>query len=98
MLSILPPTLRKSLGRPTGVRKKEPDKPQTTTKLTKKMVRRHKVGVHNQVVALTRQKAAPTHQEAATPREKLPCKRKLTTVRWMPSTQESSVSDPLMTL
>ncbi|MBA0723472.1 hypothetical protein Golax_004049 [Gossypium laxum] len=38
MLSILPPTLRRSLGRPTGVRKKEPDEPQTTTKLTKKRV------------------------------------------------------------
>ncbi|MBA0662667.1 hypothetical protein Goklo_006749, partial [Gossypium klotzschianum] len=61
-------------------------------------VRRHKVGVHNQVVALTRQEAAPTHQEAATPREKLPFNRKPTTVRWMPSTQESSVLDPSMTL
>ncbi|MBA0748138.1 hypothetical protein Gogos_004988 [Gossypium gossypioides] len=78
---VKPPTLRRSLGRPTRVRRKEPDEPQTTTKLTKKMVRRHKVGVHNQVVALTRQEVAPTHQEAATPREKLPFKRKPTTVR-----------------
>ncbi|MBA0810363.1 hypothetical protein Gohar_002366 [Gossypium harknessii] len=50
-----------------------------------------KVGVHNQVVA-------PTYQEAAAPKEKLPFKRKPTTIRWMPSTQKSSVSDPSMTL
>ncbi|MBA0748139.1 hypothetical protein Gogos_004988, partial [Gossypium gossypioides] len=35
---VKPPTLRRSLGRPTRVRRKEPDEPQTTTKLTKKMV------------------------------------------------------------
>ncbi|MBA0733610.1 hypothetical protein Gogos_017605, partial [Gossypium gossypioides] len=84
MLPILPLILRKPLGRPTTVRRKEPDEPQTTTKLTKKGVEmkwskckklghdkksyrgevgqnipvtRHKLGVHNQVVA-------PTHQEA----------------------------------
>ncbi|MBA0682065.1 hypothetical protein Goari_023818, partial [Gossypium aridum] len=37
-------------------------------------VKRHKVGVHNQVVA-------PTHQEVVAPRGKLPFKRKPTIVR-----------------
>ncbi|PPD83429.1 hypothetical protein GOBAR_DD19642 [Gossypium barbadense] len=50
-----------------------------------------KVGTHNQVVALTYQKAAAL-------KEKLPFKRKPTTIRWMPSSQKSSVSDPSMTL
>ncbi|MBA0765412.1 hypothetical protein Gotri_014615, partial [Gossypium trilobum] len=36
MLPILFPTLRKPLGRPTKVRRKQPGEPQTTTKLTKK--------------------------------------------------------------
>ncbi|KAK5802654.1 hypothetical protein PVK06_030266 [Gossypium arboreum] len=77
--------------------RRPPSKPTT--------VKRHKVGVHNQVVAPTQQKAAPTHQKTAqahqqfaAPREKLPLKRKPTTLRWMPSTQESSVSDLSMTL
>ncbi|KAK5826183.1 hypothetical protein PVK06_021098 [Gossypium arboreum] len=75
--------IKKATCRPTKVRRKEPDEPQTTTKLTKKRVemKRHKVGVHNLVVALTRQKAALTYQEVATPREKLPFKRKPTTVK-----------------
>ncbi|MBA0705416.1 hypothetical protein Golax_017608 [Gossypium laxum] len=38
MLPVLPLTLRKPLGRPTKVRRKEPDEPQTTTKLTMKGV------------------------------------------------------------
>ncbi|MBA0639994.1 hypothetical protein Goklo_022985 [Gossypium klotzschianum] len=33
MLPILPPTLRRPPGRPTKVRKKEPDEPQTTERL-----------------------------------------------------------------
>ncbi|KAG8482993.1 hypothetical protein CXB51_021909 [Gossypium anomalum] len=68
-------------------------------------VKRHKVGVHNQVVAPTQQKVAltyqqtaPAHQKFGAPREKLPLKRKPTTLRWMPSTQESVVSDLSMTL
>ncbi|MBA0875984.1 hypothetical protein Goshw_026873 [Gossypium schwendimanii] len=100
-LLILPPTLRKP--------------PSTPTK-----VKRHKVGVHNQVVAPTQQQAtpnqqestptqqaaltqlqtAPTHQQAApthqkdvAQREKLLLNRKPTTVRWMPPTQESSMTD-----
>ncbi|MBA0647921.1 hypothetical protein Goklo_015727, partial [Gossypium klotzschianum] len=56
-------------------------------------VRRHKVCVQNQVVASTQQQATPTHQKDATPKEKLPLKRKPTTVRWMPFTHESSVKD-----
>ncbi|MBA0661686.1 hypothetical protein Goklo_005960 [Gossypium klotzschianum] len=50
-----------------------------------------KVGAHNQVVA-------PTYQEVAALKEKLPFKRKPTTIRWMPSTQKSSVSDLSMIL
>ncbi|MBA0605102.1 hypothetical protein Godav_017713, partial [Gossypium davidsonii] len=59
-------------------------------------VKRHKVGVHNQVVASTQQQATPnqqestptqqavpTHHKDATLREKLSFKRKPTTVRWM---------------
>ncbi|MBA0613545.1 hypothetical protein Godav_013963, partial [Gossypium davidsonii] len=49
----------------------------------------HKIGVHNQVVAPTQQRATPnqqestpTHQQTAL-REKLPFKRKPTTIRWM---------------
>ncbi|MFQ6640475.1 hypothetical protein Gotur_015899 [Gossypium turneri] len=68
-------------------------------------VKRQKFGIHNQMVAPTQQEATPTHQQAAlthrqadSPREKLPFKRKPTTVRWIPFTQESSVSDPSMTL
>ncbi|MBA0850247.1 hypothetical protein Goshw_027392, partial [Gossypium schwendimanii] len=97
MLPVLPLTLRKPLGRPTKVRRKEPNEPQTTTKLTMKRVTRRKVGVHNQVVAPTHQETTPTYQEAV-PREKLSFKRKpageATIVRWMPSTQESSISNP----
>ncbi|MFQ6660229.1 hypothetical protein Gotur_028829 [Gossypium turneri] len=47
ILPILPPTLRRSPGRPTKVRRKEPDEPQTTESLSKRGVKRHKVGVHN---------------------------------------------------
>ncbi|MBA0819419.1 hypothetical protein Gohar_003705 [Gossypium harknessii] len=36
MLPVLFPTLRRPLGIPTKVRRKQPDEPQTTTKLTKK--------------------------------------------------------------
>ncbi|PPD95195.1 hypothetical protein GOBAR_DD07781 [Gossypium barbadense] len=50
--------------------------------------KRHKVGVHNEMVASTRQKAtptqqeaAPTHQQVGAPRERLLFKRKPTTVR-----------------
>ncbi|PPS10344.1 hypothetical protein GOBAR_AA10301 [Gossypium barbadense] len=125
MLLILPPTLRRPPGRPTKVRRKEPDEPQTTERLSKRVVdmrciKRHKVGVHNQVVALTQQQvtlnqqesiptqqvaltqlqtaptyqqAAPTYQKDIAPREKLSFKRKPTTVRWMPPTQESSMTD-----
>ncbi|MBA0677356.1 hypothetical protein Goari_018769 [Gossypium aridum] len=54
---------------------------------------RHTIGVHNQHML-------PTHQEVA-PREKLPFKKKPAgqpaIVKWMSSTKESSVSDPLMT-
>ncbi|MBA0666082.1 hypothetical protein Goklo_002536 [Gossypium klotzschianum] len=64
-------------------------------------VTRHKAGVHNQVVAPTHQEATPTYQEA-TLREKLSFKRKPVRepniVRWMPSTQESSVLDQSMRL
>ncbi|KHG24211.1 Chaperone DnaJ [Gossypium arboreum] len=69
-------------------------------------VKRHKVGVPiqqqatpnqqegtlTQQAALTQLPTAPTHQQAAL-RQKLPFKRKPTTVRWMPSTQESSMID-----
>ncbi|KAH1132037.1 hypothetical protein J1N35_003415 [Gossypium stocksii] len=50
-------------------------------------VKRHQVG-------LTQIPTAPTHQKAAL-RQKLPLRRKstTTTVRWMPSTQESSMTD-----
>ncbi|MBA0766922.1 hypothetical protein Gotri_015913, partial [Gossypium trilobum] len=51
-------------------------------------VKRHKVGVCNQVVALTQQESvpthqqtAPTHQQVAPSREKLPFKGKPTTLR-----------------
>ncbi|XP_016694733.1 uncharacterized protein [Gossypium hirsutum] len=89
MLSILPPTLRKPHDRPTKVRRKEPDEPQTTERLSKRgvdmrcskckrighnkrsckwevgqniPVKRHKVGVHNQVVAPTQRQATPNRQ------------------------------------
>ncbi|XP_052484876.1 uncharacterized protein LOC128039969 [Gossypium raimondii] len=85
MLSILPPTLRRLLDRPTKVRRKEPDEPQTTERLSKRgvdmrsskckiighnkrsckrEVKRHKIGVHNQVVAPTQQQATPNQQES----------------------------------
>ncbi|KAH1072800.1 hypothetical protein J1N35_025128 [Gossypium stocksii] len=71
-----------------------------------KIVKRHKVGVPTQQQATPNQQegtstqqvapnqlpTAPTHQQAAL-RQKLPFKRKPTTVRWMPSTQESSMTD-----
>ncbi|MBA0654071.1 hypothetical protein Goklo_021147, partial [Gossypium klotzschianum] len=38
ILPILPPTLRRSPGRPTKVRRKEPDEPQTTESLSKRGV------------------------------------------------------------
>ncbi|MBA0664008.1 hypothetical protein Goklo_004084 [Gossypium klotzschianum] len=84
MLSILLPTLRRPPGRPTKVRRKELNKPQTTEMLSKRgvemrcskcnkighnkrsckrkvgkniPVKRHKVGVHNQVVAQTQQQS-----------------------------------------
>ncbi|MBA0872036.1 hypothetical protein Goshw_005198 [Gossypium schwendimanii] len=101
MLPILPPTLRRPPSRPTKMRRREFDEPQTTTKLTKKGVTKHKTGVHNQVVAPTHEEATPTYQEA-TLREKLSFKRKPVgepnIVRWMPSTKESSVLDPSMRL
>ncbi|MFQ6622568.1 hypothetical protein Gotur_002166 [Gossypium turneri] len=80
MLPILPLTQRRPPDRPTKVRRKELDEPQTTKRLSKTRVdmrcikckrlvhnkrsckgevgqnipvKRHKVGVHNQVVALT---------------------------------------------
>ncbi|MBA0661754.1 hypothetical protein Goklo_006009, partial [Gossypium klotzschianum] len=89
MLPILPPTLRRPLGIPTKVRRKEPNEPQTTKRLSKRgvemrcikcnkigynkrsckgefgkniPVKRHKVGVHNQVVALTQQQSTPNKQ------------------------------------
>ncbi|XP_016676269.1 uncharacterized protein [Gossypium hirsutum] len=138
MLLILPPPLRRPPGRPTKVRRKEPDELQTTERLSKRgvemryskckiighnkrsckwevgqniPVKRHQVGVRTQQQATPSQQAqqgapiqlptastqiptAPTHQEAAL-RQKLPLKRKstTTTVRWMPSTQESSMTD-----
>ncbi|MFQ6635481.1 hypothetical protein Gotur_012438 [Gossypium turneri] len=66
----------------------------------KEEVKRHKFDVHNQVVASnqqettpTQKEVAPTHQQDAAPRGNLPFKRKPTTIIWMPSTQESSVTD-----
>ncbi|MBA0842152.1 hypothetical protein Goarm_001997 [Gossypium armourianum] len=38
MLPIMPPTLRRPPSRPTKMRRRESDEPQTTTKLTKKGV------------------------------------------------------------
>ncbi|MFQ6628567.1 hypothetical protein Gotur_006898 [Gossypium turneri] len=38
LLPILPPTLRRPLGRRTKVRRKEPDKPKTTRRLSKRKV------------------------------------------------------------
>ncbi|PPS03468.1 hypothetical protein GOBAR_AA17193 [Gossypium barbadense] len=129
MLPILPPPLRRPPGRPTKVRRKEPDEQQTTKRLSKRgvemrcskckiighnkrsckgevdqniPVKRHQVGVRTQQEATPSQQegtptqlpTAPTHQEAAS-RQKLPLKRKstTTTVKWMPSTQESSMTD-----
>ncbi|KAG8493120.1 hypothetical protein CXB51_010632 [Gossypium anomalum] len=134
MLPILPPPLKRPPGKPTKVRRKEPDEPQTIERLSKRgvveircskckkvghnkrsckgevgqniPVKRHKVGVPTQQqatpnqqegtptqqAALTQLPTAPTHQQAAL-RQKLPFKRKPTTVKWMPSTQESSMTD-----
>ncbi|KAG8493248.1 hypothetical protein CXB51_010730 [Gossypium anomalum] len=142
MLPVLPPPLRRPPGRSIKVRRKEPDEPQTTERLSKRgvemrcskckiighnkrsckgkvgqniPVKRHQVGVRTQQQATPSQQegtptqqgaptqlptaptqipTAPTHQEAAL-RQKLPLKRKstTTTVRWMPSTQESSMTD-----
>ncbi|KHG28282.1 hypothetical protein F383_10852 [Gossypium arboreum] len=69
-------------------------------------VKRHKVGVSTQQQATLNQQegtptqqatptqlhTAPTHQQAAL-REKVPFKKKPTTVRRMPPTQESSMID-----
>ncbi|XP_017624689.1 uncharacterized protein LOC108468311 [Gossypium arboreum] len=133
MLSILPPPLRRPLGRPTKVRRKEPEEPQIIERLSKRgveircnkckrvghnkksckgevgqniPVKRHKVdvptqqqatpnqqkGTPTQQAALTQLPTAPTHQQAAL-KQKLPFKRKPTTIRWMPSTEESSMTD-----
>ncbi|MBA0791975.1 hypothetical protein Gohar_016513, partial [Gossypium harknessii] len=70
-------TLRKPLGRPTKVRRKEPDEPQTTTKLTKKGVemkcskckklghdkKSYRGEVTRCKVGVHNQVVAPTHQE-----------------------------------
>ncbi|PPR96859.1 hypothetical protein GOBAR_AA23815 [Gossypium barbadense] len=125
MLPILPPPLRRPPGRPTKVRRKEPDKSQTTERLSKRGVEMRcskcKIISHNkrsckgevgqnilQQATFSQQKGtptqlpstptqiptAPTHQEAAL-RQKFPLKTKsiTTTVGWMPSTQESSMTD-----
>ncbi|KAK5811755.1 hypothetical protein PVK06_027123 [Gossypium arboreum] len=123
MLPILPPPLRRPPGRPTKVRRKEPDKSQTTERLSKRGVEMRcskcKIISHNKrsckgevgqniPATLSQQKGtptqlpttptqiptAPTHQEAAL-RQKFPLKTKsiTTTVRWMPSTRESSMTD-----
>ncbi|PPR91741.1 hypothetical protein GOBAR_AA28944 [Gossypium barbadense] len=121
MLPILPPPLRRSLGKPIKVRRKKLDEPQTTERLSKRgveircikckrvghkkrsckgevgqniLVKRYKVGVptqqqttpnqqegtSTQQATLTQLPTAPTHQQAAL-RQKLPFKRKPTTVR-----------------
>ncbi|KAG8479499.1 hypothetical protein CXB51_029299 [Gossypium anomalum] len=43
-------------------------------------VKRHKVGIHNQVVAPNQQETTPTHQQDVAPRGNLPFKRKPITV------------------
>ncbi|KAH1032729.1 hypothetical protein J1N35_044903 [Gossypium stocksii] len=104
MLPILSPLLRRPLGKPTKVRRKEPDEPQTTERLSKRgvEVKRHQVGVPTQQQATSNQQegtstqqaaptqlpTAPTRQQAAL-RQKLPFKRKPNNVRWMFSSQES---------
>ncbi|PPS15873.1 hypothetical protein GOBAR_AA04708 [Gossypium barbadense] len=91
MLPVLPSTLRryskcKRLGHNKRSCRREVDQ--------NILFKRYKVGVHNQIVAPTQQEATPTYQEVAptcqqaAPREKLPFKRKPTTVRWMSSTQK----------
>ncbi|MBA0686509.1 hypothetical protein Goari_014108 [Gossypium aridum] len=40
MLPILPPLIRRLPSRPTKIRRKEPDEPQTTVKLSKKGVQK----------------------------------------------------------
>ncbi|MFQ6625624.1 hypothetical protein Gotur_005708 [Gossypium turneri] len=72
MLPILPPTLRRPPGRPTKVRRKEPDEPQTTERLSKRGVKRHKVGVHNQVVAPTQQQGTPISKSIPKLNRRLP--------------------------
>ncbi|PPD95291.1 hypothetical protein GOBAR_DD07699 [Gossypium barbadense] len=130
MLPILPPTLRRPTGRPTRVRRKEPNEPQTTEWLSKrgvdmrcnkcKRIGHNKKSCKGEVgqnilqqatpnqqestltqqatptqlqTAPTHQQAAPTHQKDTAPREKLSFKRKPTIVKWMPPTQESSMTD-----
>ncbi|KAG8502941.1 hypothetical protein CXB51_000733 [Gossypium anomalum] len=87
MLPILPPPLRRPPGGPTKVKRHKvgvPTQQQATPN--------QQEGTSTQQASLTQLSIAPTHQQAAL-RQKLPFKRKPTTVRWMPSTQESSMTD-----
>ncbi|KAG8485372.1 hypothetical protein CXB51_021714 [Gossypium anomalum] len=62
MQPILPPTLKRPLGRPTKVRMKEPDEPQTTERLSKRRLsKRMKQATPNQ------QEYTPTQEKCNTP-------------------------------
>ncbi|PPR86088.1 hypothetical protein GOBAR_AA34609 [Gossypium barbadense] len=89
MLPILPPPLKRPLGRPTKVKRH-----QVGVRTQQEATPSQQEGTPTQQGAPTQLPTAPTHQEAAS-RQKLPLKRKstTTTVRWMPSTQESSMTD-----
>ncbi|KAH1033540.1 hypothetical protein J1N35_045714 [Gossypium stocksii] len=78
MLQILPPPLRRPPGRPTKVRKKEPDEGQTTDRLSKRGVemrcskckrighnkRSYKGEVGQNIPVKRHQLGAPTQQQA----------------------------------
>ncbi|PPS11637.1 hypothetical protein GOBAR_AA09016 [Gossypium barbadense] len=111
MLPILPPPLRRPPGRPIKVRRKEPDEPQTTERLSKRGVEMRLKGIKLVLDPATGYPKSARGYPNSTrcpnsvtycpnssrscPKTKLPLKRKstTTTVRWMPSTQESSMTD-----
>ncbi|KAK5832803.1 hypothetical protein PVK06_016606 [Gossypium arboreum] len=85
MFPILPPTLRRLLGRPTKVRRKEPDEPQTIERLSKRGVdirysKCKRIG-HNkrsykeevsQNIPVKRHKVGVPTQQQATPNQSAP--------------------------
>ncbi|PPS09515.1 hypothetical protein GOBAR_AA11121 [Gossypium barbadense] len=96
MLPILLPTLRRPPGQktqrwcsqPSGCLYSATGYPKSTRECP------NLTGCPNSVTNCpTYQQPVPTHQKDVAPREKLSFKRKPTTIRWIPPTQKSSMTD-----